>query len=64
VSDYLAGKIGKYTTSGTTVDASLVTGLSHPIGLVAVPEPSCWGLVGLGAAALVVLRRRQIARRH
>src|SRR5450759_2224415 len=33
VTNYSAGTIGEYNTSGGTVDASLVSGLSFPLGI-------------------------------
>jgi hypothetical protein len=46
VANATTGTIGEYTTSGATVNASLVTGLNGPAGLAiaapvaSVPEPS------------------------
>jgi hypothetical protein len=43
VTNFSAGTIGEYTTSGATVNASLITGLSEPFGIAIVdssPEPS------------------------
>ncbi|HEX4085535.1 MAG TPA: PEP-CTERM sorting domain-containing protein, partial [Chthoniobacteraceae bacterium] len=51
------GTVGEYTTSGATVNASLITGLDAPQGIAvaAVPEPSTWaaliagiGILGIG----------------
>jgi 6-phosphogluconolactonase (cycloisomerase 2 family) len=36
VTEYLAGRIGAYTTSGVTVNTALVSGLDHPFGLAVV----------------------------
>jgi hypothetical protein len=33
VANYYAGTIGKYTTTGSTLNASLVTGLRYPLAL-------------------------------
>jgi hypothetical protein len=38
VTNYVGGTIGKYTTAGVTVNASLVTGLNGPSG-IAVSDP-------------------------
>jgi hypothetical protein len=50
--------IGEYTTSGATVNASLVSGLSAPIGIAVAPvllPASVWlmlgGIAGIGASA-------------
>jgi hypothetical protein len=32
--------VGLYTTSGTPLDTSLISGLSTPIGIAVVPEPT------------------------
>jgi hypothetical protein len=47
------------TTSGATVNTTLVSGLTNPIGIVVVPEPSTWALLATGAGALLVFRRRK-----
>lgn len=49
-----SGYIGEYTTSGATVDASLISGVEYPAGIATspVPEPSGCELPGLGAASL------------
>ncbi len=58
--------VGEYTTSGATVNASLITGLNVPIGIavtptsVSVPEPSTFVLMGLGFAVLFVALRRRM----
>lgn len=61
VANYGNDTIGEYTTSGATVNASLVTGLVSPMGIAIspVPEPSSGALAGLGAAALWLRRRRK-----
>ena len=33
VANYAAGTVGKYTTSGSTVNSSLISGLNGPSGL-------------------------------
>ena len=59
VTNGAAGTIGEYTTSGATVNASLVSGLNGPIGIAVVPEPSAWALLGIAAAALLAFRPRR-----
>ena len=59
------GTIGKYTTSGGTVNASLVSGLNQPYGIAISPSPAPKPatLTLLGSALLgfgvVRLRRRR-----
>jgi hypothetical protein len=47
------GTIGEYTTKGATVNPALISGLNSPFGIVVVPEPSTWSLVGIGFALIV-----------
>lgn len=55
------GTIGEYTTSGATVNASLISDLNSPDGIavVATPEPSTWALLLSGLGMLVVGRLSQ-----
>jgi hypothetical protein len=46
VSNFSRGTIGEYTASGATINASLVTGLNEPMGIVVVPEPSSFAVLG------------------
>jgi len=58
------GTIGEYTTSGATVNSSLISGLDGPLGIaiVGVPEPSNLMPLGLVLAGLGIYgwRRRTI----
>jgi hypothetical protein len=56
-------KVGEYTTSGATVNSSLISGFGSSISDLAissVPEPSAIALAGLGAVAFWLGRRRKI----
>ena len=57
VTNFGAGTIGEYTTSGATVNPALVSGLNHPIGIVvasaSVPDASStWTLLLLGLTVM------------
>ena len=49
---YYTGTIGEYTTSGATVNASLVSGLNAPFGIAIAPVPEPSTIAGLITAAL------------
>ena len=54
------GTIGEYGLNGSTVNASLISGLDGPVlGLAInpVPEPSAGALAASFAAALMIFRR-------
>jgi MYXO-CTERM domain-containing protein len=55
------GVIGEYGLNGSTINASPISGLYGPVGVVVspVPEPSAGALASLSAAALWWLRRRK-----
>jgi hypothetical protein len=54
--------IGEYTTSGDTVNASLVSGLDGPLGIaVVVPEPATGSLLLIAGTGILMRRRRQSA---
>jgi hypothetical protein len=57
------GKIGKYTTSGATVNAALISGLDRPeaIAVSPIPEPSSLTFFGLMLAGIGI---RLTARPH
>ena len=54
-----ANTIEKYSSSGTDLGAFTTTGLDSPGAVLIIPEPSTALLLGAGAAALVLLRRRK-----
>lgn len=60
----LAGSetIGEYTTAGTTVNASLVSGLNSPYGIAIeiVPEPSSFELAALGLCVLFAIFQKGV----
>jgi hypothetical protein len=61
VTNELTGTIGEYTTSGATVNASLVSGLHLPYGIAvvsaSVPDAaSTWALLLLGLTATFGLK--------
>jgi hypothetical protein len=57
------GTIGEFTTFGTSINASLITGLNVPLLEIAfvTPEPATWGMFATGATGLVAYgwRRRR-----
>jgi glucose/arabinose dehydrogenase len=61
VADGAANNIIKITPSG--VQSIFASGLDNPVGLAfqPVPEPSALGLLAVGAPALLVRRRRNLA---
>ncbi len=66
ITNYVTGTIGEFTTSGGTVNPSLVSGLREPYGIAvtSTPEPSTLALFAAGAIGLVgyVQRRRRATR--
>ena len=58
-----SNRIGQYTTSGQTVNAALVTGLTAAQNLTVVPEPSTvvMALAGLACGGYSMFRRRKPA---
>lgn len=46
--------IGEYTTNGQLINASFITGLSNPVAIVVVPEPSSSVLVLFGLLGLML----------
>ena len=54
----LMADIGEYTTSGATVNPSLISGLTDPIAIAIspAPEPPAIALAGLGALVVLVWR--------
>src|SRR6266550_4440759 len=61
VSDYNTGTIGKYTLSGETVDANLISGLDRPTSIAVIPASvaeisSTWILLLLAVTAILSLK--------
>jgi hypothetical protein len=56
-----SGNIYEFAPNGTRT--TFASGLASPVDLafepVLVPEPSTWAILGLGAAGLVIFRRRK-----
>ena len=53
VTNSIIGTVGAYTTSGATVNAALISGLSvQNLAISSVPEASTWAMMLLGFAAL------------
>jgi DNA-binding beta-propeller fold protein YncE len=57
------GTIGEYTTLGSAINASLVTGLDGVFDIYVVPEPSTLALQTLGAIGLLARRRFSMPRK-
>lgn len=58
-----AGTIGHYSAiDGSVINASLITGLSEPRGIIVVPEPATGLLLGIGIA--IISRRRSAQDRN
>jgi hypothetical protein len=59
VTDTNASRVGEYTTSGATVNASLISSPGFgPFGIIVVPEPSSVACCALAAAVALPRRRR------
>jgi hypothetical protein len=53
-----ASDVGEYTTSGSTVNASLITPGEPTGGITVIPEPSAWALLAAGAGLLIAFRAK------
>jgi PEP-CTERM motif len=51
------GTVSEYTTSGDVVNASLIAGLTTPLAIAVVPEPSSLVLLSIAAAGLALAAR-------
>ena len=63
VTSFYKGTVGEYTTSGETINASLISGLYRPVGIVIVPEPTftLWMLAGIALFGLrQIIRARNL----
>jgi sugar lactone lactonase YvrE len=61
---YNGSSVAQYSTNGTLINSSFITGVSNVTGIVVggvnpVPEPSIYILFGLGFLGLVVIVRRK-----
>jgi PEP-CTERM motif len=53
------GTVGEYDAiSGAVLNSSVVTGLSSPLGIIVVPEPSTLVLLTIGTVSLLWARRQ------
>jgi hypothetical protein len=62
-----SGTIGEYTTSGATENASLISGLDGPFGIVMVhhvPQPASLALFGVGFGVIGLIQRRSLKRQR
>ena len=65
VANYSNQTLMEYDTSGNTLANPLASGgalSSGPIGIVAIPEPSTWAMMGIGAGLLIFRRQRRLRR--
>jgi hypothetical protein len=60
VGNYGNNTIGEYGLDGSTVNASLISGLDGPVDIAigSVPEPSVMGLFALGLGGLALRHRK------
>ena len=56
---YSGTTVGEYDITRQTFNANFITGLTEPVGLAVVPEPSTWAMLAMGGVALLGIMHRK-----